>query len=78
MYCKAKDMLQKARQAKRGGYKTILERWHKDDEYRKSLSEIWWTEEQIAQYDELTLEDHSCIATREETTRNVESWAHVE
>ena len=25
----------------------FLERWHKDDRYRKSLSDIGWTEEQI-------------------------------
>ena len=54
-----KEMLQKARQPKHGGYKTMLERWHKDDKYRMSLSDIGWTEEQIFQYDELALEDHS-------------------
>ena len=59
MYHKAQEMLHKARQLKHGGYKTILERWHKDDKDRKSLSEIGWTEEQIVQYDELALEDHS-------------------
>ena len=47
----------KARQANHGGYKTILERWHNDDQYRKSLSDIVWTEEQIIQYGELALED---------------------
>ena len=30
-YYKAKEMLQKARQPKHGGYKTILERWHNGD-----------------------------------------------
>ena len=59
MYYKAKEMLQNARQPKHGDYKTILERCHKDDNYRKSLSDIGWTEEQIIQYDELALEDHS-------------------
>ena len=34
----AKEVLQKARQPKHGGYKTILEVWHKTDTYRKSLS----------------------------------------
>ena len=67
-------MLQKARQTKHGGYKTILERWHKADTYRKSLSYIGWTEEQIIQYDELALEDHSYIATTEERTRNGKKW----
>ena len=63
---KAKEMLQKARQPKHGGYKTMLERWRKDDKYRKSLSAVGWTEEQIIQYDELALEDHSFFAAREE------------
>ena len=70
MYNKAKETLQKARQPTHGGYKTILERWHKDDKHRKSVSDIGWSEEQIIQYDELALEDLSCIATREERTRN--------
>ena len=63
MYNKAKDMLQKARQPKHSGYKIILERWHKDDNNRKCLSDLEWTEEQIIQHDELALEDHSYIAT---------------
>ena len=74
MHYKAKDMLQKARQPKHGCYKTILERWHKDDKYRKSLSDIGWTEEQVIQYDERALEDHSYIATRGERDRNEKSW----
>ena len=40
-----------------------------------NLSEIGWTEEQIIQYDELALEDHSYFATTEERTRNEKSWA---
>ena len=36
--------------------------------------QLGWTEEQIIQYDELALEDHSYIATREERTRNEKSW----
>ena len=32
------------------------------------------TEEQIIQNDELALEDHSYIATKEERTRNEKSW----
>ena len=51
MYCQTKGMLQKARQPKHGGSKTILE-------FRKSLSEIGWTGEQIIQYDIIALEDH--------------------
>ena len=46
--------------------KNILDRWHKDDTYRKSLSDIGWIDEQIIQCDDLALEDHSYIATREE------------
>ena len=41
----AKEMLQKARQPKHEGYKSILERCHKDDKYRNSLF-IGWTEEE--------------------------------
>ena len=74
MYHKAKDMLQKARQPKHGGYKTILERWHNDDQHGKSLSEIGWTEEQIVQYDELALEDQSFVATRGERDPSEKSW----
>ena len=42
--------------------------------YRESLSKIGWTGEQIIQYDELALEDHSDIATRGERDRNEKSW----
>ena len=52
-------MLQKARQPKHGENKSMLERWHKDEQYRKSLSEIGWTEEQIFEYDNIALEDHA-------------------
>ena len=74
MYYKAKEMLQKARQPKHGGYKTFLDRWHNDDKNRESLSKIVWTEEQIIQYDELSLEYHFYIATRGERDRNERSW----
>ena len=50
-----------------------FERWHKDDNYRKSLSNIWWVEEQIMQYDKIALEDHSYIAAKEERTLE-KSW----
>ena len=44
-----------------------------------SLSDIRWTEEQIIEYDELALEDHSsCIATREECIRNEKLGSLVE
>ena len=58
MYGKAHDMLRKARSNKNGSCKTSLERWDKDDQYRKSLSDIVWAEEQIRQYDAIALEDH--------------------
>ena len=67
-------MRQKARQPKHGWYKTVEERWYTDDQHRKSLPDIGWIEEQIMQYDELALEDHSYIATTEERTRNEKNW----
>ena len=54
--------------------KNILERWHDDDKYCKSFSDIGWTEEQIIQYDAITLEDHSYVATWEERSKNGKSW----
>ena len=57
-------MLRKARKHKSGCYKNILDRWNNDDKCRKSLSDIGWTEEQIIQYDKITLEDHAYTATR--------------
>ena len=74
MYYNAHDMLRKARKHKSGGYKSILERWHDDDKYRKSLSVIGWTEEQIIQYDAIALDDHSNVATWQERGRNGKSW----
>ena len=72
MYYKAHDMLKKARNNK-NDYKNILDRWYKVDKYRKSLSDIGWTEERIIQYDETALEDHSYIATRPERSWNEKS-----
>ena len=74
MYYKAHDMLRKARKHKSGGYKSILDRWHDDEKYRKSFSDVGWTEEQIIQYDEIALEDHSYVATWQERSRNEKSW----
>ena len=59
---------------KNGGYKNILDRWNNDDKYRKSSSDIGWTEEQIIQYDEIASEDHSYVATQQERNRNEKSW----
>ena len=64
-------MLRKARNDQKGNCNTILERWYKDDKYRKSLSDIGWTEEQIKQYDAIALEDHSYVAANEERRRNI-------
>ena len=71
---KQEKCCRKTRQCKHGGHNTILERWHKDDEYRKSLSKNGWTEEQIVQYDKLALEDHSYVAIKEERIRNRKGW----
>ena len=74
MYCKAKELLQKVRQPKHGGHTSMFESWHKDAQYRKSLSEIGWTEEQIIEFDKIALEDHSYVATRSEIIQNSKHW----
>ena len=69
-----KALLRKARRHKSGGYKIILERWHDDDKYRKSLSDVGWTEEQIIHYDDaIELEDHSHVAIKQERSRKRKS-----
>ena len=73
MCYKAHEMLKKAHSHK-NSYKNILDRWKNDDKYRKSLSDLGWTEEPIIQYDEIAFEDHSCTATREERSRHEKSW----
>ena len=62
-------MLRKAKLPKNGSCQTILERWYRDDWYRKFLSEKDWTEEQIRQYNKLALEDHYYEATLGEGRR---------
>ena len=74
MYYKAHDMLRKARKHKSNIYKTILKRWHEDDKYRKSLSDIGWAEERIIQYDAMALEDNSYVGAWQERSRNGKSW----
>ena len=74
MYFKAHDLLRKARSNKNGNSKTILHRWHDDDKYRKSLSDIGWIEEQTIQYDAIVLEDRSYVASWQERSRNEKSW----
>ena len=54
MCYKAHEMLKKAHKHKKWN---IMERWHDDDKYLMSLSDIVWTEEQIIQYVEIALED---------------------
>ena len=71
---KAREMLKKARKHKNGGYKSILDRWNNDGKYRKSLSDIVWTEEQTIRYDAIALEAHSCVATQQERSQNEKSW----
>ena len=77
LYCKGKEMLQKGRQLKHGGHKSILERWHKDDQYRNSLSLIGWIEEQIIEHDNIALEDHSYVATKPERIEHIKHWVLI-
>ena len=67
-------MLQKAHQAKHGGHQSILDRWHKDNDYRKSLSEIGRTEEHSIQYDKLALETTPTFQHQKERARNEKNW----
>ena len=69
MYHKARDMFRKHKLPKNGSCETILERWHTDAVYQKSVFDEGWTEEKISQYDELALEDHSYEATPAESGR---------
>ena len=74
MYHKARDMLRKAKLQKNGSCQTTLERWYRDNKYRKSLSEEGWTEEHIRQYDELALGDHTYEATPGGRRRWEKNW----
>ena len=62
-------MLRRAKLPKNGSCETFLEKWYRDDMYRKSLSDKGWAEEKIRQYDALALEDHSYEATPEDKRR---------
>ena len=53
-------------QKKHGKHSSNPARWHNDHEYRKSLSEIGWTEENRMLFDRIALENHSYVATRAE------------
>ena len=70
----ARDMWRRAKLPKISSCQTILERWYRDNKYCKSLFEEGWTEEQIRQYDELQLEDHSHEATPGERRRWEKNW----
>ena len=74
MYHKARDRLRKAKLPKNGSCATILERWHTEADYQKSLSDEGWTEEKIRQDDALALEDHSYEARPEEKRRWQRNW----
>ena len=74
MYYKAKTVLQKAKQPKHGGHKTILERWRKDDKYRNSSTSGGWTEEHIKEYDAIALQKQTHIASRTEGRRISQNW----
>ena len=67
-------MLKKARQGKHGGHPTILSRWYAEEEYRKSLSDIGWTEHHIILYDSIALETHIYKATRAERIQIAKNW----
>ena len=70
MHCEAEEMLQKARQPSMEDIHPYLRDGINDDEYRKSLSLIGWTEQQIIENDKIALEDQSHVATRAERIRN--------
>ena len=74
MYHKALDMSRKAKFPKNASCETILERWHRDADFQKSLSDEGGTEEKIKEYDGLALEDHSYQATPQESGRWQRNW----
>ena len=57
-------------QAKKWWLQNHSGRWHDDDKYRKSLSFVGWTEQQIIQYDTIALEDQSYVAAWQDSSRN--------
>ena len=74
MFCKAKEMLKKARQSKHGSHPTILSRWYAQEEYRNSLAEHNIGEKEIMLHDRIALERHDCTATRAELLQNAKHW----
>ena len=73
MYYWAKETMHEARQEKHGEHSSILARWLSDNKYRKSLSDIGWTEQDIMLFDTVALENHSHVATKAERIRNIEN-----
>ena len=76
MYYKAKEMLLKDLQEKKGtdAIHPYFARWNNDYKYRKSSSDIGWTEEHIMLHDIIALENHSYVATQAERIRNSTHW----
>ena len=46
----------------------------RDEEYRKSLSAIWWEEHHVMLYDRIAEEKHIYVATRGGRTQNSKHW----
>ena len=74
MFFKAKEMLEKARQEKRGSHPKILSRWQEQQGYRRSLVEHNIGEEKIMLYDCIAVERHDYTATRVERLQNAKHW----
>ena len=69
------DLLEEARKhKKKNGYRNMLDKWHVDVKYRKSLSDDGWIEEHFIQNDKKSLEDHSKMTTWQKRSRNGKSW----
>ena len=74
MFFKAKQMLNKARQSKRGNHPTILSKWYDQEEYRKSLAEHKIREKEVMLFDRIALERHDYTATRAGRLQNAKHW----
>ena len=73
-FCKAKQMLKKARQGKHGNHPTILSRWYEQEGYRKSLAEHNIGEKKVMFFDRIALERHDHTATKAERLQNAKHW----
>ena len=74
IYHKAHKTLRKANKK---GHKTKLDRFLNSPRCRDSQTNVGWDEFFCAAYDVIASEDHSCIATRWERSRNENSWELV-